>query len=204
MKKIIIFMLIGCLGLSLVACGDSSENTTNTTETISDTTNTKSDENNVEEIPNDEISNQEPEATLYYFKSDSTVNNFFTQYNAISENSISADEIKKGNIRTKALVYKDEFSLEVINVNDETLAISIGAKPENEETVLFTEFSNCIKATNTTISDDEIISAWKAIHETGYMIEGYDFNGITITYIPSKELSWGTNNPRVDLTIPIE
>lgn len=204
MKKIIIFMLIACLSLSLVACGDSSEESSNTTETISDTTNTQSDKTNVEEIPNEETSNQQPEATLDYFKSDATVNNFFTQYNVVAENSISSDEIKKGNIRTKALVYKDDFSLEVINVNNETLAISIETKPENEETALFTVFSNCLKATNTTISDDEIIAAWNTIHETGYTSKDYEFNGITITYISSTELSWGITNPRVDLTITIE
>ena len=197
-------MLVTCLNLSLVACGDSSEKLPNPTETISDTTNTQSDKNNVEEIPNEETSNQEPEATLDYFKSDSTVNNFFTKYNAISENSISADEIKRGNIRTKALVYKDDFSLEIINVNNETLAISIETKPENEETSLFTVFSNCLKATNARISDDEIMAAWNTIHETGYTSKDHNFNGTTITYISSTELSWGITNPRVDLNIPIQ
>ena len=37
---------------------------------------------------------------------------FFTDYNAIAEVPIPADEIEKGNIRTKALVYIDDLSLE--------------------------------------------------------------------------------------------
>ena len=35
---------------------------------------------------------------------------FFTDYNAIAEVPIPADEIEKGNIRTKALVYIDDLS----------------------------------------------------------------------------------------------
>ena len=53
------------------------------------------------------------------------------------------------------------------------------------------------------VADDEISTAWNAIHETGYMVEDYDFNGIKITYVPSKELSWGTSALRVDLSFPL-
>ena len=64
-------------------------------------------------------------------------------------------------------------------------------------------FQDCIKAM-LNCSDNEIVNAWTAIHATGYMVENYNFNGISITYVPSKELSWGVNNPRIDLTIPLK
>ena len=49
------------------------------------------------------------------------------------------------------------------------------------------------------VADDEISTAWSAIHETGYLVEDYDFNEIKITYVPSKKLSWGTSALRIDL-----
>ncbi len=93
--------------------------------------------------------------------------------------------------------------MEVINTNNGTLSISVETKPEEEDTAMLAVFCDCIKAMSA-LSKDEIASAWNAIHETGYMVEDFDLSGILITYVPSKELSWGVNNPRVDLTIPIE
>lgn len=141
--------------------------------------------------------------TQVYFESDDIVNDFFIKYNSFATNQIPQSMIKRGNIDTKALVYADEFNIEIINVSDSALDISIGTNPENEKTVLLTVFSDCIKAMKPMLSDEEILSAWKAIHKTGYMVMDYDFAGIIITYVPSKELSWGRNNPRVDLTISL-
>ena len=93
--------------------------------------------------------------------------------------------------------------MEVINATD-FLSVSISVDPENEDTKFLSIFSSCIKAMNSNITDDEISSAWNAIHETGYMVENYDFNGIKITYVPSKELSRGTSALRIDLSFPIE
>ena len=68
---------------------------------------------------------------------------------------------------------------------------------------LLSIFSSCIKATYPNVTDDEISNAWNALHETGYKVEDYDFNGIKITYVPSKELSWGTSALRIDLSVPL-
>lgn len=139
-----------------------------------------------------------------YFESDDIVNDFFIKYNSIAIHQITPDMIKRGNIDTKAIVYADGFNIEIINVSGRTLDISIKTNPENEKTVLLTVFSDCIKAMNPTLSDEEILSAWKEMHKTGYMVNDYDFAGIIITYVPSKKLSWGINNPRVDLTFSFD
>lgn len=176
--KIIAAITVICLSLSFVACGTP--------------VNGQQDETTV----------SESSPVLEFFEYDAVVNNFFVSYNAIATNVIKAEKIEKGYIKTKALVYADSFSLEVTNTNSGTLAISIETKPENEDTAMFAVFSDCIKAM-TTLSNDEITNAWNAIHETGYMVENYEANGVLITYIPAKELSWGINNPSVDLTITI-
>ena len=198
-----------CLSVLLVACGNTDDNKSNE-DMSSNTINASEIESQVEgeeieiqEIQNTEIVEEETEEVFVYFETDDVVNSFFANYNAIAEKPIEASEIEKGNIRTKALVYIDDFSMEVINATD-FLSVSISTDLENEDTELLSVFTSCIKAMNTTVSDDEIMNAWNAIHETGYMVEDYDFNGIEITYVPSKKLSWGTSALRIDLSFPIE
>lgn len=143
----------------------------------------------------------EPE--LVYFESDEVVNEFFSNYNSFAEITIDAEEIEKGNIRTKALVYIDDFSLEVVNAED-FLSVSMSSAVENESTKLYSIFRDVVKSVNEHITDEEIQIAWNEIHESGYLVEDYDFNSILLTYIPSKELSYGRNNLRIDMTIPLK
>lgn len=145
-------------------------------------------------------SNQQQEPL--YFESDSVVDKFFSDYNAIAEIEIPAEEIETGNIRTKALPYIDDLSLEVINAND-FLSISMSSSVENESTALYALFRDSIRAMRADTTDEEIESTWNAIHEPGYLSDDYVLNDIDITYIPSKELSWGTSDLRIDLEIPL-
>ena len=148
---------------------------------------------------NNEESTQEP----CYFESDEVVNKFLSDYNSGAEIVIPLEAIEKGNISTKALVYIDDLSLEVINAKD-YLSVSMSSSVENEGTKLYSLFRDTIKATRENVAEEDIQSAWTAIHETGYLTENYDFQGISITYVPSKELSWGTSGLRVDLKIPLK
>lgn len=199
MRKINLLFAILSICILLAACGGSDDTSAN-----NDTTETPI----VDEAP--EIKDAQtdepladPEPEWLYFESDEVVETFFVNYNAFAEVVIDANEIEQGNIRTKALVYIDDLSLEVINAG-EYLAISMSSAPENEATTLYAIFRDTIKAMNETISEDDIKLAWNAIHESGYLVEDYDFNGMTITYVPSKELSWGTSDLRVDINIPFE
>lgn len=157
----------------------------------------------VEEPPKIEDSPQEvisaPESM--YFESDEVIDKFFSDYNAIAEVVIPVDEIERGNIRTKALIYIDDLSLEVINAK-EFLSISMSSAIENEDTKLYAIFRDSIMAMRTDTAEEDIQSVWSTIHESGYLVEDYDFDGISITYVPAKELSRGTSNLRVDLEIP--
>ena len=195
MKKLIALVLALICVFGLAGCG------------TTDNEVSSKDETNVSEVQSEEAETQEQETqstgvVMEYFETDLIVNNFFVAYNAIAESPIDVTEIEKGNIKTKALVYIDDFSMEVINAAD-FLSVSISVAPENEDTKLLSIFSSCIQAMYPNVADDEILTAWNAIHETGYMVEDYDFNGIKITYVPSKELSWGTSALRIDLSFPL-
>ena len=199
MKKLIALVLALSCVLGLAGC----ETTDNEVSSKDETSNaTKASEVQCEEAETQEQETQSTEVVMEYFETDLIVNNFFVAYNAIAESPIAATEIEKGNIKTKALVYIDDFSMEVINAAD-FLSVSISVAPENEATKLLSIFSSCIKAMYPNVADDEISTAWNAIHKTGYMVEDYDFNGIKITYVPSKELSWGTSALRIDLSFPL-
>lgn len=150
--------------------------------------------------PNDSDTNPSSEKTAtVYFESDEVVNSFFSDYNEISEIPIPSDKIEKGSIKTKALVYIDDLDMEVINARD-VLSISISTSPENEDSNLYAIFRDVIKGVDSTIPDDSIQSTWDALHETGYLVSDYDFDGITISYIPCSLSS----QPRIDLQFPMD
>lgn len=205
MKKAVLIFTI-CLSVFLVACGPIDVENTNKEEMPSETNISENQSEEIEVQEQDVQSSEdvgEIEEAVKFFESDEIVNDFFVKYNEIAECPIDGSEIEKGNIDSKALVYIDDFSMEVINASD-FLSVSISVAPENEDTKLLSIFSSCIKAMNSTLTDDEISSAWMEIHETGYLVENYDFNGIKITYVPSKELSWGTSALRIDMSFPLE
>lgn len=216
MKKMCILLaLILCFSLS--ACGGSTDTESDSgSSTISGETTTEESENSEVTVPDvdsadestmdadlQETDTSEQDSTPRYFESDEVVEKFFSDYNAIAEIIIPAEEIEKGNIRTKALVYIDDLSLEIINA-EEFLSISMSSSVENEDTKLYVIFRDAIWAMKSDLSEDSIQACWQAIHESGYLVEDYDFEGINVTYVPAKELSWGTSNLRVDLEIPLE
>lgn len=206
MKKFCLLLILS-LCLILSACGGNSDTPTNAEEPNVPNNAVVEETPNIEETPKVEDNQQQEEVTpdpeSLYFESDEIVDKFFTDYNAIAEVVIPAEEIEKGNIRTKALVYIDDLSLEIINASD-FLSVSMSSSVENESTTLYAIFRDTIKAMSADTADEDIQSAWNAIHESGYLVEDYDFNGVSITYVPSKELSWGTSDLRVDLEFPLK
>lgn len=205
MKKFYLLLILS-LCLILSACGGNSDTPTNAEEPNIPNSAVVEGTPNIEETPEVEDSQQEEVVTdpePIYFESDEVVDKFFTDYNAIAEVVIPVEEIEKGNIRTKALVYIDDLSLEIINASD-FLSVSMSSSVENEATTLYAIFRDTIKAMSADTADEDIQSAWNAIHESGYLVEDYDFNGVSITYVPSKELSWGTSDLRVDLEFPLK
>lgn len=154
-------------------------------------------ENNSENITNNQSNDP------LFFESDEVINDFFTIYNSFAEIIIPAEEIEAGNIRTKALVYIDDLSLEIINANS-YLSISMSSSVENENTKLFSVFRDTIKTLITDIDENDIQLVWNNIHESGYLVENYDFKNCSITYVPFKELSNGNSDLRIDIEFPLD
>lgn len=196
MQKKFALVIVISLCLLLTACGGSTNAPSDTTSSnMADSTEIPDAAENDADIQTED----EPtsESAPLYFESDETVDKFFTDYNAIAEVPIPADEIEKGNIRTKALVYIDDLSLEIINAPD-SLSISMSSSVENEQTLLYSVFRDSILAVRAEVTEDEIKSAWDTIHESGPV----DLNEIHIFYSAPTELSWGTTDLRIDLDIP--
>ena len=154
----------------------------------------------------EEVVETEPaveEVVLEYFESDELVNEFFVKYNDVADDKIPAEEIKRGNIRTKALSYHNNIQLEVINVSDEYYSVKIGSKREDEDTVIYEGFKNAMIGV-AGLTEDDVNEVWNILHESGYSEEVNKYDGVKISYIPSVELSWGFNDPRIDLEITIK
>lgn len=181
MKRAIIIFITIAISLTFFACNNSNNRIAETTQ----------------------IQETESTTQLLYFSTDELINSFFEKYNSLTDAPINSSDIKTGNIKTKAIVHIDDFSMEVINSKQNTLSISISDNPNNESTKLYYTFKNCIKANNPNIADEDIENAWNNIHESGYITDNYDLNGITITYVPYKELSKGHSNLRIDLVFSL-
>lgn len=192
MKKKTIFLVTVSTVCMLSACGNNAQTNANTVTTAQETT--------AEETTQEQAIETEPQ--LLYFPSDETVNLFFEKYNSISNNPISAESIQEGNISTKALVYSDNFSLEVINSRNGFLSVSVETEPDKEDFELQQVFFDCIKGMLDDLSDQEINIAWNDIHSADYRIEDYELKGIKISYSPSVQLSYGYTAPKIEIIFP--
>lgn len=171
MKKKFFMFLVLSLCIFLCACGGSTDTKAN------------------EETP--AVSDPEP---IIYFESDEVVNKLFADYNAIAEVKIPVEEIEKGNIRTKAFVYMDDFGLEIINAPDR-LAISISFYDESEDETLYAVFRDIIKVTRTDTTEESIQSVWSELCES-HIIEEPVFGDVRVSYFPTAQ--------RIDLEIPLK
>lgn len=196
MKKKVLLIVILCVALGVLGTACSKDDSGMETPEVDSSLSSSVEEESEEPVP------EEPK--LEYFETDSVINEFFVQYNSVSDNPINASDITGSIIRSKAFVNFEGCSMEVDNATD-FFSVSISTAPEDEDTLLHEVFTACVKAMNSNISNEELDTAWSDIHETGYMVEEYEFvNGIVIDYIPYKELSQGHSNLRIDLTFPLE
>ena len=202
MRKFYLIMLL-VLCVSLSACGNVSELSEDSKDTSTSSESTAIDaDSQIPDTQKLESELDEKNLNTLFFKSDEVINNFFVKYNDIAEIQIPAEEIEKGNIRTKALVYLDDLNLEIINAG-EYLSVSMSSSVESESTTLYRVFSDTIKAMRVDISEYEIQNACNDIHASGYLVESYALSDINISYVPNKELSFGNSNLRVRLEIPL-
>ncbi len=138
-----------------------------------------------------------------YFATDSVVDDFFVQYNSGAELAIPAEKVEKGKEDEQALVTMDGWGLEVINSGD-FLTANLYAIADKEDTELYALFRDVIKIMRENITDEEIRIAWDDIHKTGETVEYYNFNGISVHYVPTWEMSSGNTPTKIYMVIPFE
>ena len=138
-----------------------------------------------------------------YFATDAVVDDFFVQYNANAELAIPAEKVEKGKEDEQALVTMDGWGLEVINSGD-FLTVNLYAVAEKEDTELYSLFRDVVKTMRENMTDEDIRIAWNDIPKTGETEEYYNFNGISVYYVPTWEMSFGNTPTKIYMVIPFE
>lgn len=150
---------------------------------------------------NDTTSTDGTEETVIYAE-DNVVNRFITEFNQNSAYEIT--DISKGNIRTKYFGYANGRYLEMINANGaaaEAFSLTInGGQETADKQTMYEVFREAVKVLDPAITDEMIDTALAEFDNRDVLIEGYTIgDGITITYVPIKELSYGKTSCRIDI-----
>ena len=150
---------------------------------------------------NDTTSTDGTEDTVIYAE-DTVVNRFITEFNQNSAYEIT--DISKGNIRTKYFGYANGRYLEMINANGaaaEAFSLTInGGQETADKQTMYEVFREAVKVLDPAITDEMIDTALAEFDNRDVLIEGYTIgDGITITYVPIKELSYGKTSCRIDI-----
>lgn len=146
--------------------------------------------------------NQSTEATVIYAE-DEVVNRFITEFNKNSAYEIT--DISKGNIRTKYFGYANGRYLEMINANGagaEAFCLTInGGQEATDKQTMYEVFREAVKILDPSITDEMIDTALAEFDNKDVLIEGYVLgDSITVTYVPTKELSYGKTSCRIDIS----
>ena len=121
------------------------------------------------------------------YADDDIVNQFITDYNAISQYEMT--DIEKGNIRTKYFGHTNNCYVEMINATDATAeAFCVTVNGGNNEEItesMFAVFPEVVHTLDSTITDEQIQQAIADFKDGNVMNEGYKLgDSLTITYIP--------------------
>lgn len=136
------------------------------------------------------------------YAADDLVNRFITEFN--SQSAYPITDISQGNIRTKYYCTSHGCRIEIINATTaaaDTFNVSIGGgNADDGEEKMFNVFIEAVKILDPSVTDEQINIAITEFADGGKLIENYILgDNISITYIPSVELSQGKNNRRIDI-----
>lgn len=155
------------------------------------------------ELPTEEtVSTELPTEEMVIYAKDDVVNRFITEFNAVS--SMEITDISQGNIRTKYFGYANGRYLEMINANGagaEAFCLTInGGQEHSDKQAMYEVFREAVKILDPTITDEMIDAALTEFDTKDVLIEGYRMgDSLSITYVPTKELSYGKNSCRIDI-----
>ena len=143
------------------------------------------------------------EPTPIAYADDAVVNRFIAEFNNNSVYEIT--DISKGNIRTKYFGYANGRHLEMINANGagaEAFCLKInGGQEASDKQTMYEVFREAVKILDTSITDEMIDTALAEFDNRDVLIEGYTLgDSIAVTYVPTKEMSYGKNSCRIDIS----
>lgn len=152
--------------------------------------------------PSESASNADEMDNSLQYAQDVIVNRFITEFNNTYNDNII--DISKGNIRTKYYGQIRSTRLEMINANDATagaFSISIyGGREESDREAMFESFREIVKILEPALTDDKISTVINELVTGNTLVEKYPLGStMLITYVPTKELSYGKNGCRVDI-----
>ena len=163
-----------------------------------------SDQNKVENIE-DETKADETVPEEKFYEEDAVVNYFITDYN--SKEEVKITDIEKGNIRQKAYAYIGDVYIEMLDSYSaaaENYNMSIyGGNTDEATDTMFEVFKKVAKVLDPNLTEeqiDEAVSSWRS---GDVLVEDSTLGELTITYVPSKELSTGRNSSRIDVSSPV-
>ena len=136
------------------------------------------------------------------YAEDEVVNRFIIEFNANSVYEIT--NISKGNIKTKYFGYANGRYLEMINANDagaEAFCLKInGGQEASDKQMMYEVFREAVKILDPSITDEMIDTTLAEFDDRDVLIEDYTLgDSLIITYVPTKELSYGKNSCRIDI-----
>lgn len=141
------------------------------------------------------------DAAVYYAE-DEMVNRFISDFNEQSDFEIT--DISKGNVKTKYFGSANGRYLEMVNAgateaNAFCLTIN-GGQEDADKQSMYEVFRESIKVLAPSITNDMIDDAISEFNTKDVLIEGYVLgDGITVTFVPAKELSYGKSACRIDI-----
>ncbi len=140
------------------------------------------------------------EESLSYAE-DEIVNQFITDYNAITQSEFS--DISKGNIRTKYFAYSYGYYCELLNSNA-TNKINITINETNENADLGVAgmrdiFHDVAITIDPSLSDEEVYAYFDELVSNEFMKEGDILGSMVILYVPDKELSNGHSRGHIEI-----
>lgn len=155
-----------------------------------------------ENQPSETASNTDEANSLGQYAEDVVVNRFISEVNNTYDDGIV--DISKGNISTKYYGYSRGTRIEMINANGaaaEDFSISIyGGKEESDRDAMFAAFREIVKILEPSLTDEAITAVIDELVIGDVMVEEYQLGStMLITYVSTKELSYGKNDCRVDI-----
>lgn len=202
MKPAVKYGIIAVAWILFLVIGIAGNSETDVPQTDTPPSHTESVQGDQTTDNNDAISTDGTGETVIYAE-DNIVNRFITEFNQNTAYEIT--DISKGNIRTKYFGYANGRYLEMINASGAgaeafCLIINGGLEATDKQT-MYEVFREAVKILDPSITDEMIDAALAEFDNKDVLIEGYVLgDSITVTYVPTKELSYGKNPCRIDIS----